>query len=355
VDIPLTGNAPAPVITVQGCPVDFGTLAFPADATRFISVCNTGGCTLKLTGVAFTVGSSPAFSILEPSPTPGAPLNIAQGDCILFHVLFHPTAAGTFNGSIHFDSNAPLALLDCPVTGTAVAGGVADVDATPLCFDPTVVQRHGTCESTEQPTITNVGSSPVLITSVFINGPNADAFHLHGNPDGPVLLQPGHVLGDGDLVVDFQPNILGPNQATLHVVIGGPTPGEVQVLLAGEGVRPGSRLLVLFSAGGTINPPIPFPLVKEIDLQRQQGNGGFTTISVQKKVIPKTIPANGPCPEKVFHVERGTLTSQLQFPDNLRPGVYRWKVIVHIGGKDQVRYRSFQIGNCDFRELQTII
>ena len=57
VNVALTGNAPAPVITVQGCPVDFGTLAFPANATAQIQVCNTGACTLKLTGVFFTVGS----------------------------------------------------------------------------------------------------------------------------------------------------------------------------------------------------------------------------------------------------------------------------------------------------------
>src|SRR5262249_41836524 len=75
VNVALTGNAPAPVITVQGCPVNFGTLAFPANATAQIQVCNTGGCTLKLTGVslhAATAADLAAFSILEPSPSPAA-------------------------------------------------------------------------------------------------------------------------------------------------------------------------------------------------------------------------------------------------------------------------------------------
>src|SRR5207249_716301 len=244
VNVALTGNAPAPVISVQGCPVDFGTLAFPANAVAQIQICNTGACTLKVTGVAFTLGSSPAFSILEPSPTPLSPLNIPAGACIPFHVLFHPLAAGTFNGTIHIDSNAPLAALDCAVTGTAAIGGVGQLSGNGICFDPTVISPHGLCESSENPAVTNTGSTPVLISAIFIDGPNAAEFHFHGAPPLPFELQPGHVIGDGNFVVDFQPEFLGPRMATLHVVVGnpfnplGPPLGEFLVPLDGEGVRP---------------------------------------------------------------------------------------------------------------------
>jgi hypothetical protein len=357
VNVALSGNAPAPVITVQGCPVNFGTLGFPGSATAQIQVCNTGGCTLKLTGVSFTAGSSPAFSILEPSPTPAAPFNIPAGACIPFTVLFNPSGAGTFTGSIHFDSNAPLLPLDCPVTGTAVVGTSGQLSGNGVCFDPTVIDPHGLCESSENPAVTNTGTSPVRIVSIFIDGPNASEFHFHGAPPTPFDLQPGHVLGDGNFVVDFQPEFLGPRQATLHVVVGdpfnplGPPIGELALPLDGEGVRPGVRLLVEFSNGGVIVPPIPAPVVKEIDLQRQSG-GSFGTISVQKKVHPTVVGPNGACPGYVFHVERGTLGSQQLNPVYLRPGNYRWKVTMHIGSKDVTRFIAFNIGNCTFRNLE---
>ena len=73
---------------------------------------------------------------------------------------------------------------------------------------------------------------------------------------------------------------------------------------------------------------------------------------MQKKVHPTVVDPNDPCPGFVYHAERGTIRSQQQFPAYLRPGRYRWKVIMHIGNKDVTKYIAFQIGNCTFRELE---
>lgn len=89
---------------------DFGTVSLPnGTATQSFDIQNTGLGVLDISAIN---SSNASFSILN------APTSVAAGATSAFEVLFAPSTAGTFNGVITVESNAP----NTPVYAFSVSG-----------------------------------------------------------------------------------------------------------------------------------------------------------------------------------------------------------------------------------------
>jgi len=117
-----------------------------------------------------------------------------------------------------------------------------------------VIQSVGPCSTSEPFPISNTDSTCNLtVTSVTITGPNPGDFRFSGLPSFPVVLLPGHEVGEGNWNVVFAATQLARSRtATLEVTyVSDPVAGTTTTVtrtLSGEGVRTGARVLV--TSGG---------------------------------------------------------------------------------------------------------
>lgn len=320
--------------------VAFGSVcAGPANRTT-LNVCNTGGGSLSVTGIT---SSNAQFAVTTPSG--GFPIVIAPGSCFPFEVTFAPAAPGPQTANLTIASDDPTTP-SLAVTATA-RGETGSLGLSPnVLLSPTVIHNLGSCKSPRPFVISNTGACNLTITNVAIGGANAADFSLSGLPAFPVILQPGHAVGSGDLNVDFAPNAFARERTGNITVtfVNDPVTGTTSTQtreLCGEGVRTGARVLV--TQGG-----VPVPQVHEIELKRYWGGWfGFSREVDEVHNAPlQTITATPgtACGTFQFHREYGGVSNQKQ----LRPGIYQLEVEVKIGGNKVEKKVWFNLDTCGF-------
>jgi hypothetical protein len=209
-----------------------------------------------------------------------------------------------------------------------------------------VVQSIGACKVPQPFPISNTGGCPLRITNVEIGGTNAGDFSISGLPSFPIILDPGHIAGEGDLKTVFAATALDRDRlATLTVtyisdaVTGATT--QVTRPLCGEGVNTGARILVTNGAG------VPYALVKQIQVHRLVGQKQkvlVDTASVSKNLPLVTVNPTLPCPQVRYHKELGTVSN----PIMLAPGAYTATATVNVGGKNVKKTVAFDVSTCTF-------
>ncbi len=268
-DFDMAGQGGAPDIKVTGS-TDFGDVCADTVAERTLSVCDVGTCTL-IVGAPFFDPACGDFAIVSsPFPAPVSP-----DFCIDLVVRFTPTSAGSKSCQLHIPSDDP----DQPDVVRVLTANTPFplIDVPPdQGFPPTVIQSVGACESPEPFPISNNGKCNLTVSDVSITV-NDEEYSLAGLPSLPTALEPGHVLGEGDLDVVFAPHLLARNRTGEVTVtyVSEPVTGDttnVMRQLCGEGVRTGARVLV--RAGG-----VPLLEVEKIHpearLEQQQGSPGL--------------------------------------------------------------------------------
>jgi len=174
---------------------------------------------------------------------------------------------------------------------------------------------------------------------------NAGDFSLSGLPSFPVILEPGHIVGDGNLNVVFAPTAIArERRATISVTyISDPFTGATTTVtrsLCGEGVYTGARVLVMH--GG-----VPVPFVESIHLRRINANQNRPILDTtdQARDLPLvTVIPTGPCGPFQYHREYGTVSNPIQ----LLPGSYQVTVAAKINGKRKHLSVGFDVSTCDF-------
>jgi len=220
------------------------------------------------------------------------------------------------------------------------------IDVPPdLAFAPEVIQSVGACQSLLPFPISNKGNCNLVIASIVIGGADTGDFALSGLPSFPVILEPGHLVGEGDLNVVYAPTQIDrARMATLTVTyVVDPITGatmNVTRALCGEGVLTGARVLVM--QGG-----IPLALVEKIQLQRINANrnkGLLDTQDVAMNLPLVTVTPAAPCQPFQYHREYGTVSNPIQ----LLPGSYQVTVAAIIHGKRKSLTVGFNVDTCDF-------
>lgn len=333
--ITVSGNVPAGDVRVTGS-TEFGDVCAETLAEKAVSVCNVGKCDLAVTGVAFDPLCAD-FALIN-SPFPAA---VSPDSCAQVMVRFTPTSSGPKACSLVIGTDDP----DMPTTTLTVHANTppASIDVPPdLGFSPEVIQSIGACTTAAPFPVSNTGKCDLKITSL---GENSIDYALTGLPSFPIILLPGHVVGDGALGAVFAPTALDRDlPGTLSVTyVSDPVTGATTTVtrqLCGEGVNTGARVLV--TVGGN-----PVPMVAKIQLQRINANRNkkiLDTQDVVRNAALMTVQPAPPCPEFQFHREYGTVSNPVQ----LLPGSYQVTASVVVNGKRMTKTVGFNVDTCDF-------
>jgi photosystem II stability/assembly factor-like uncharacterized protein len=326
-----TGSTSPPgEIRVTGS-TTFGDVCPGTLAERTVSVCNVGACDLHVTGASL---SCPDFTLVN-NPFPAT---VSHDSCLNLVIRFTPTSPGPKSCTLTITSDDPNnPVINLTVTGNTPAASIdVPLDAT---FSPTVIQSIGPCHSANPFPISNTGSCNLTITNITISGTNAGDYSLSGLPSFPIILEPGHIVGEGDLSVVFSPTVVArERRATIDVTYeSNPithSTTTVTRMLCGEGVKTGARVLV--EAAG-----VPLPSVKKIQLQR-------LTVNKDSDVVHnaplQTVTPTLPCIPFQFHREYGTVSNPIQ----LLTGSYQVTVQATINGHNLTQTAAFELGTCDF-------
>ena len=341
--VAVTGTAPPSDVRVTGSG-DFGNVCAGILAEKTISVCDVGLCTLNVTGADFNP-LCPDFRVINrwfPAP-------VSHDSCLDLIVRFTPTSAGPKSCVLVIHTDDP----DTPDSPVLLTGNTPfpAIDVPPdLGFPPTVLQSVGACTSADPFPVSNLGICPLNITAFGITD-NAAEYSLAGLPSFPIILEPGHIAGEGDLAAVFAPQVLDRDRTgTVSVTyISDPITGattSVNRSLCGEGVRTGARVLV--TAGG-----VPLAMVEQIKLQRINANRNknpLDTLDNARNLPLTTVVPASPCGSFQYHREYGTVLNPIQ----LLPGSYQVTVTAIVNGKRRSMSVGFDVNTCGFNPTITV-
>ena len=115
-----------PNILVEPLVHDFGEIDAFTTQDAIVTISNTGGADLEVTGVAVTAGDT-LFSITDSDPPDAlpAPFTLSPGDDVFVTVTFFPTSLGLHVGTLTVDSDDPDdPIVDVSLIGNGLAGAV---------------------------------------------------------------------------------------------------------------------------------------------------------------------------------------------------------------------------------------
>jgi hypothetical protein len=221
VNVPVSGTGVTgslPVATFSASSVTFArqTVGTTSPA-QTVTLTNTGSTALHITSIAI----SGDFGYTGC----GFPQTLAPGTSCSFMITFSPLDNGTRTGAIAITDDAGGSPQAIALTGIGANGPQAAISLQPFGLDFGDV-RIGVQHS-DTITIASVGSAPLAISSISINGPG---FTQTNNCPASVP-----VGGSCVVTVYFQPTSLGAYSATLTVASNG-DPASFNASLAGNGV-----------------------------------------------------------------------------------------------------------------------
>src|SRR5262245_33233671 len=262
VTVQVTGSGTTGDIRVTGSTA-FGNICAETLAEKTVSVNNVGACNLAVTGASLP--ACPDFTLVN-NPFPAT---VSPDSHVDLTIRFTPTSDGPKACNLVISSDDP----DRPTKALPVNASTPppSIDvAADQSFLPEVIQGAGACTSSKSFPISNTGACNMTITSIAITGANGGDFTLSGLPSFPIILEPGHVVGEGALKTVFAPTAVDRDRVgTLAVTYVSDAITHATTVdtrnLCGEGVRTGARVLV--RAGG-----MPVPKVEKLQLLRVNGN-----------------------------------------------------------------------------------
>jgi sugar lactone lactonase YvrE len=197
-----------PEIQVAPGVLSFGVVAVGEESTLTISVRNTGGAALAVSGFTSVRGD---FQI------DAQPFFVGQGETVLVKVEFVPTNTGIQRTTISISSNDPLTpSYELFASGTGTASAIEITDR--LNFGEVPFGRP----SEKGLVIQNQGDADLVVRNLVYS---SSEFRLV-RAFSPI--RPG---GRDSLVIGFRPSQLGLRTATLNFTTNDPNNGSIQVAL----------------------------------------------------------------------------------------------------------------------------
>jgi len=345
-DVAVSGHSDPGDIRVTGS-TDFGAVCGGTQAEKSVSICNVAtACDLHVTNVVLTNaagdGACADFTLVN-NPFPAT---VSHDSCLATVIRFTPTSAGPKQCRLVITSDDP----DSPVVVQTVTADtpLASIDVSPdQSFLPEVIQSLGFCTTLQPFPISNKGMCPVKVTDVSIVGGNPN-FGLSALPSFPVILQPGHTVGDGALQTVFKPlsPVARERAGVLSVTYESDPITHLLTTetrdLCGEAVNTGARVLV--RAGG-----VPVDSVEVIKIQRINANRNKNNVDTvdNARDLPLqtfTYPPGSACAPFQYHREYGTASNPIQ----LLPGSYTVTATAVVNGRRKTKTVAFDVTTCDF-------
>ncbi|MFB6148560.1 MAG: choice-of-anchor D domain-containing protein, partial [Halobacteriales archaeon] len=218
-------------LTVVGASnIDFGEVPLGDTAQRTVTVRNNGSALVTLTGTTLAGEQSEQFRIVDGAVDGAPPVVLGPGDSRQLTIEYAPTVGGDASASL---TVTPTSSEVPPVTIRLTGSGIGPVIST----DPERVNFApiGKGLTREKPlTITNDGTTPLVVTEARIVGRAAGMFAISGLPD-TLTLAPGETH---TVTVSFTPSDAGAFEPTLELVSNDPKTEVLSVPLGGTGLPP---------------------------------------------------------------------------------------------------------------------
>ena len=166
--IALTSTAmiSGPNATLSPTSLAFSTLGIgTTSAAKVVTLSNNGTANLSISSIAITGANAGDFAQTH---TCGS--SLAPGASCSIRLTFKPTASGIRTAALGVADNAAGSPQKTALSGT---GTTAKLSPVSLGFSTRAI---GTTSATKKITLTNVGTTPLVITSIVITGPNAGDF-----------------------------------------------------------------------------------------------------------------------------------------------------------------------------------
>jgi hypothetical protein len=250
--VSLIGSASAAPISLSATTLSFGIVSVGVTVSQSLTVTNTSGAPIALTGLS-TNGN---YSVATGScPSVGG--TIAAGATCTLTVTFSPTTSGPSVGTLSVATDATQLPLTVALTGTATAPQL-QVSPGSLSFGSVAV--GGSSQLTL--TLTNVGTASLTGIAQSIAGVNDGDFAVTVQC-GVTALAPGQGCAE---TLTFMPGASGARSGTLTVFSSDPG-GSVVVAMSGSGVvtptpsftltvNGGSSATVTVASGSSANYPL---------------------------------------------------------------------------------------------------
>ena len=193
-----------PEMSVSPSAVDFGEVLVGAPNSVNVTITNTGGVDLELTGISIAPPENDFdIPLLSSGLPPAFPVTIAPGNAVSFNVTYTPSELGVDEDKVKISTNDPLnPVVEVPLDGEGVApiSPEIGVSSTSISFAAVFI---GSGKS-RLLTVTNQGTGDLAISSLALTGTGRSQYILSGAPsDFPHLLQPNASL---ILAVIYRPN-----------------------------------------------------------------------------------------------------------------------------------------------------
>lgn len=213
-NVPISGNGVEPTASISPASLSFGNQFLnTTSAAQAVTLSSTGTAPLSISGIS----ASGDFS-----QTNNCPASLAVGSSCIIQVTFDPTATGPRNGAVSITNNSVPVLHGFTMSGTGV--DPLTVSPASLSFPSEPLNTASTAQTV---TVSNIGTSPVQISSIAISGDFSQTNAC------PASLAPGSSCA---IQVAFSPTVIGTGAGSLSITSGGlPT---LAVALTGTGVNP---------------------------------------------------------------------------------------------------------------------
>jgi len=215
----LASNAAVPLVSLSPNPLVFAAepLTTPS-APAPITITNTGGAALTITGFSITGADAADFA---PGTNTCTTAPVAPNGTCTVNVVFTPSVLGNRTAAIVVASNA----FGSPQSALSGTGGtpMATLNPTTLTFASTTVN---TAAATQPVTLTNGGNVATIIAAggITITGANAGDFSETDNCVSVAGIAPAATC---TINVGFKPTATGARTATLNVMSNVGTPSTV--------------------------------------------------------------------------------------------------------------------------------
>jgi hypothetical protein len=202
----LTGTGVMPGVSLSPASLTFpAQLIGSASAAQSVTLQNTGGAPLTITGISISGTNGAEFA---ETTTCGA--SLAAGASCAISVTFTPAATGTRTAAINVTDNAGGSPQSVNLTGTGTTGTPAvTLSLTSVPFPNRVV---GTTSLVKAVTLTNKGTSTLTIASITVTGTNPGDFAETNTCGASVLAGAGCTIN-----ITFTPTAIGARSAAVSI------------------------------------------------------------------------------------------------------------------------------------------
>lgn len=257
----------SPDITAAPGSVEFGDVVVLYSDTQQVQILNAGKAPLDVADIRVS-GEDGVFAV-----TPST-FSIDESESIALDVTFAPPTYGEYRGALRLESNdpdSPFYLVD--LTGNGVDGPVPDIDFDTLSLDFGQVTVGDT--SRRYFTILNNGDGPLTLGTLASTG--SSAFRLVADPSGQTIAGGGYLA----VLVDYEPELEGGDNAALAIPSDDPDEAESQVILLGNGGGDFGYPVAAIDCPSKVDPPITV----DLDGTASTDPNGFLPLTWKWKLV----------------------------------------------------------------------